>query len=572
MASVRILLSDTAADLTGLPSVTANAPIDLTNLAAAGYVVDANHPPIARSPWGPNAVYGNNDAARIASAQQNYLATTGTPLVSGFIKIEVQLPDQTWQDVTLEILNRGIAGRNISTGVLNTPGNGCANPNPNAIVRLQRVRDNPSTNAPCGTGSLRDFDYWPNVLYDAREGAFRDQAAQQTERRHFLGGLMHYIEIDVQQLSAWMAARGANIMQQTGYVLYVSDRRGNWHNPANANRETGEYGFEDVVNPPIQAGFPGNGAYAAPPSLNSGSVPEAGEDFNGDGQLQTYGAIPSFLPTQLSLVPPQATAALSPPHYTSTPFDLNARPWTLLNWNYYCNGAGCVVQPLDLTRPIAGRVNPPLFFRRAVKLVNGQRGNILAPGLTVVAENPVYVQGNYNADAGGFGPTGDGHRACAIIADAVTFLSNQWSDINSFVSAHDTPGGHPGAGPASPGRIATGNAWYRTAVVSGKGLSFPRPTAYAVYQDFGTDGGAHNFLRYLEDWNATLNYRGSIVSFFTSRQGVGTYKCCQNVYSPPTRGYNFDTEFLTPSLLPPRTPMFRDVNILTFRQILRATQ
>jgi hypothetical protein len=53
---------------------------------------------------------------------------------------------------------------------------------------------------------------------------------------------------------------------------------------------------------------------------------------------------------------------------------------------------------------------------------------------------------------------------------------------------------------------------------------------------------------------------------------VGTYKCCQNVYSPPTRGYNFDTEFLTPSLLPPRTPMFRDVNILTFRQILRATQ
>ena len=89
----------------------------------------------------------------------------------------------------------------------------------------------------------------------------------------------------------------------------------------------------------------------------------------------------------------------------------------------------------------------------------------------------------------------------------------------------------------------------------------------------GTDGGAHNFLRYIEDWGGqTLNYRGSIVSFFISRQGVGTYKCCTNVYSPPSRGYNFDTEFLTPNLLPPRTPMFRDVNTLTFRQILRPTQ
>ena len=39
-----------------------------------------------------------------------------------------------------------------------------------------------------------------------------------------------------------------------------------------------------------------------------------------------------------------------------------------------------------------------------------------------------------------------------------------------------------------------------------------------------------------------------------------------------TRGYSFDVEFLTPSLLPPRTPMFRDINTLTFRQILRPTQ
>jgi hypothetical protein len=66
-----------------------------------------------------------------------------------------------------------------------------------------------------------------------------------------------------------------------------------------------------------------------------------------------------------------------------------------------------------------------------------------------------------------------------------------------------------------------------------------------------------------------LNYRGSIASLFYSRQATGTYKCCDTVYNPPTRGYNFDTEFLTPSLLPPRTPMFRDVNITGFQQIIR---
>lgn len=551
MASVRILLSDTAADLADLPSVTSDPPVDLTNLGAAGYVVDADHPPLARAP-----------AGSYAPGQQNYLTPAEAPLVTGFLKIEMQRADRTWQDVTRQFLNQGIAGKNLSTGVLNTPGASCGEPNPTAIIRLQRLRDNPDLRAPgagtppappeaagtapCGNGSQRPADYWPNVLYDPREGAFRDSAAQLAERRHFLGGVMHYVELDIANLSQWMAAQGTGIMQETGYVVYFSDRRGNWRDPAAGSRETGEYGFEDLINAADPAGYPGNGNYPVPAALASGATPDAGEDLNGDGQLQTYGALP--------------VAALA------APLDAAARPWTLLNWNY-AGGAA-----YDPDRPMTARVNPPTLFRRALKLVNGQRGNILAPGLTVAAENPVYVQGNYNADAGGFGPTGDGHRACAVIGDAVTLLSNEWNDINAFLSPHDPSGGHPGAGPASPGRRAAGSAWYRMAVVAGKGLSFPRPTGYATYQDFGTDGGAHNFLRYIEDWRGALNYRGSIVSFFTSRQAVGTYKCCQNVYSPPTRGYNFDVEFLTPSLLPPRTPMFRDVNILTFRQILRATQ
>jgi hypothetical protein len=67
-------------------------------------------------------------------------------------------------------------------------------------------------------------------------------------------------------------------------------------------------------------------------------------------------------------------------------------------------------------------------------------------------------------------------------------------------------------------------------------------------------------------------YRGSIIGLFHNRQATGTFKCYTNVYSPPTRGYNFDVEFLTPALLPPRTPMFRDVNITGFSRLLMPNQ
>ena len=87
--------------------------------------------------------------------------------------------------------------------------------------------------------------------------------------------------------------------------------------------------------------------------------------------------------------------------------------------------------------------------------------------------------------------------------------------------------------------------WYRVAVIAGKGMAFPWPAA-GTATDFGTDGGAHNFLRYLEDGGQTVNYRGSIATFFYNRQAVGTYKCCTTVYGAPTRNYAFDTDFLKP--------------------------
>lgn len=404
------------------------------------------------------------------------------------------------------MLNLGVAGRNLALAA-------CPDPAPDAVLRIQRVRDDPvgglALPAPpgfsCGTGSVTATDYWPNVLYDAREGNLRDSVLR-TDLMLQLGGVMHYVDLNVLNLSRWfqgaIGMSGAGARNVNGFTVYFSDRRNNRNA---ANEETGEYGLEDFVNPENASGNP-NGAL------------DAGEDVNGTGVLDTYGQNP--------IVPPGA----------ALPLDATARPWT------------------PVTADVA-QVNRAVLVRRALKLTNGALGNIIMPGLTVASENPVYVQGDYNANAAGFGTP---NAATSVIADAVTFLSNAWND-NNLATAPNDPDGRPAA-----------TTWYRVAILSGKGPSFPLPTIGGPPQDFGTDGGVHNFLRYLESWNGdTLNFLGAIASFYFNRQAVSTYKCCNNVYEPPTRAYTFDLNFLQPDLLPPLTPMFRDINATGFIQVIR---
>jgi hypothetical protein len=471
IASLRILLSDTAEDIASLPTITASAPVPLSGNA-------------------PDGTPGTYFAAA-GDSSSDYRSDYDTPLIGGFIKMEMQDQYGNWQDVTNEILSYGIAGKDMT---------GHCSDQPNAIIRVQRFRDMSSSY--CSNTDGRK--YWPNVLYDTREAIFRDNISTY-KSEVFLGGVMHYVELDINNLARWfrgdLAGSGNSAINETGYVVYFSDRRTNLN-------ETAEYGFEDFVN---SVSDPSGGA----PDGYLG----AGEDVNGNGTLDVYGQNPILPPGALS------------------PLDENARPWT------------------DVDTDIA-RKNKPLFFRRALKLVNGASIDLdedsdgVPYGLAITSENPIYVQGHYNAPG-----TFDGdHVACSIIADAVTFLSRNWSDKNSFDNPH-----RPSSRPAL-------TTYYRTALISGKSLPFPHPDGQA--EDFGTDGGVHNFIRFLENWGGqTLYYRGSIVSLFTNRQAVGIYKCCNNVYSPPSRGYRFDVEFLDPDLLPPRTPMFRDVNITGFTQL-----
>ena len=411
----------------------------------------------------------------------------------------------------------------------NSIGRVCADPTPNAIVRLQHLQENSETpGAPCSyAGMPRATYYVPNVLFDTREAIYRDAVPATGQPR--LGGVMHYVALDVANLSRWFqraGVYGAGSGNQAltdgddgGYSVYFSDRR---NNRDDTNEESGEYGFEDVVNPASATGAPNN-------ALN------AGEDMNANKLLDSYGQFPSF-----------NGAYNTEPTGATGPLDvLQARPWN------------------DIAAPYA-QVNRAVIFRRALKLINGGLGNIVAPGLTIAAENPVYIQGDWNAatQANGSDPFIETNVATSVAADAVTLLSRNWNDNTSFSSPY-----------LASGRQRNNTA-YRLAIIAGKGPIFPQPANTGG--TFGTDGGVHSFLRFLEGGAASMvSYRGSMATLYFHRQAVSPFKCCGVagigglVYDVPQRRYEFDLDFLDPALLPPLTPMFRDLNALGFTQETR---
>jgi Tfp pilus assembly protein PilX len=626
-ASMKILLSDNPQDITGgangLPCTSSTAPYNLYNLTtmntadpqtaaikAALIAKGETFVPLPTS--GANA--GNPGTY---SSANGYWTTAGNPTITGYIKIEIQTPPYNacnWTDVTAEVLGYGYVGKNANptTGVApptlpalpaaevgsltaGQPGADiCADGHAQAIIRLERIRDNPSTQPanPCAvTGTTINTtlstDFWPNTFFDPREGFLRDSAPAGSvgtipySTMPTLGGIMQYVEIDVKNaaryLSGLSGGTGHNSYDSSNspndYVIYISDRRGNYYSAGTAftgawpplspsTHETGEYGFVDFVNPADTNGCPNK-------------VIDTGENLAGTGDYYTYGQDPTHTLQPYNAASPWLGG------YGTTNGIYNPVPNVANAWApppYAANGGAnnCGITTPSIQWPgvlvvhaADARENPNFFFRRAVKLVNGKDlidnlntcpGNVTC-GLTIAAENPVYIQGDYNCPTCA-GNTFDARSVGAsVIGDAVNVLSNNFNDVNTFINPY-----------SQTLRPAT-TSYYRTAVVGGESVPFPQPSAWASAQDFGTDGGIHNFLRYIENWGGqTVNYTGSLVALYTSRQAVGTFKCCTTVYSAPSRNYAFDTNFLNPSLLPPRTPLFRDVNTTGFTQLLSPTQ
>jgi hypothetical protein len=211
----------------------------------------------------------------------------------------------------------------------------------------------------------------------------------------------------------------------------------------------------------------------------------------------------------------------------------------------------------NLTPRISPLYTPPVFnnilyisdssgsatVKRAVRLKNG--AIIPSGGLTFATDNGLYIQGDYNTGrtgtteppsnyTSGADPTkptvsGYNRQPCAVLADAVMILSNNWSDGNSSS--------------ALSGRSATPTT-VNTAIVSGI-----VPTSGTAASPGNYSGGAENFPRFLESWSGdTFTYYGSMVELYASRQFNTPWKTTGSppeVYNAPTRRWYFDNNFFS---------------------------
>jgi Tfp pilus assembly protein PilX len=461
------------------------------------------------------------------------------------------------------------------TGCVNSSGWKCVKAKPPEVTVDQKTISPWYGDSKAGVQSVSMNNWYPINFYDPREGESRD--TQQNNNSCTPNGVMNAVELDVGNLKNWLSgATGVSgpqvdYISQNGYVLYFSDRRGMLPNPNGtqvdaANTKTGDSGLEDDVNSASAAGNPDGHLDPLPPAK-----PNSPEDVNLNGLLDNFGAGNIGLGFGYGINNGTGNA------YNIT-FSVNRQ---------IINAAPAPDPYLTGKRMPActiGQKNWVSGARHVLKLVDGALGNLpLRPdnskgGFTVGSENPVYIYGDYNTNAGDpiwntpAGADQPGMAAAGIVADAVTVLSDSWLDLNSLYNVWPT---NPYTGVDSvgfnvpaPARTAS-TTYYRVAIAGGKNMNFPFP-GWENNNDygFGTDGGVHNFIRFVEDWsNATLNYEGSLVSLYYATYATGLFKCCNySVYVPPARNYIFDPDFTVPSQLPPATPMFRDIDNLSYRQ------
>jgi len=454
------------------------------------------------------------------------------PTVDGWVRVDYLGTDGNYHPITREWLSYGFARDPLPP----MPANNHVNTvHPKAILIFQQQADRNGNGvisnglvsgvAPSGVyestavvGVNSQYNWFPINFYDPREGEARDTTSGKAAGSCTPNGVMNAVELDVANLNQWLKGNyggtGAQVdwSKQNGYLLYFSDRRNMALDTNTAPQvKTGESGIEDVVNPPVASGVPDG-------------ILDPSEDVDGNGQKDFWG--------ELNI---------------GDGFGINTRT----------NPAN----PFGATRiavcSTTGRKNVVTGARHILRLVDGSRGTLPTQptgtgGFTVGSENPVYVLGDYNAKASE-NSWADPHADAAIISDAVTVLSNKWNDQNDFNNTLNM---------TNRNSIDTR---YRMAIAAGKGIYFQLPAWGST--DDGSDGGVHNFIRYIEDWSGTnLWYQGSIVNLYYSQYATGTFKCCTVVYSPPSRQYSFDVDFLNPAKLPPATPMFRDIDNTSYNQ------
>jgi len=453
----------------------------------------------------------------------------------------------------------------------------------------------------------------PINVYNVREGHIDEDA---TATDLYQRGITAVIDINMRNLARWVdgiydatlfngiaaasSPKTGNIGGNDGYVVYISDRRGDRvkseRNAAGLTIQTtnGMDDNEDVY-----------GANQA-----DGAVPDVGEDVIDDGfdpgattpakkqgtlqvdkcELPSPGAIPGPTP-----------AGTPPSGVDATNF---SQALMVAEWN------PAPPASMSATCDAAYLATNKYWFRRAVRVFNGQNLQVTGAagalsttkGITISTENMVYVWGNFNTDGINTGPavgtsslnvstaashymptSTDRQVPSSIVADAVFPISKTWYDALS--SMYPEGGGKrvadAGSSADTDDIADTDETSVRAGIIAGATLSSMTSNAAApAYYLDNLNGGVHNFPRFLETWSGInaagtagytkrWNYVGSFIILYNSLQAVGPWSVKNSiVYYPPSRNWAFDITFTDPMRLPPGTPQFQHIEPTGFRQIL----
>jgi len=410
----------------------------------------------------------------------------------------------------------------------------------------------------------------PINVYNVREG--RINSVSFAANTMYERGMTSVIEINMRNLARWVDgvydgnllngtnAVSANISCPDGYILYVSDRRG-----------------DKVKSEVDTAGI----------TLNTTNGTVDNEDIYGPIGGTTY------------------TPVLDPGEDV---IDYKTKKGTLqhditelsdpLPANVVGSTSASTLAERTARANIAAQWNNSTLFRRAVRLYNGEDLQLTGAtnklsstkGITVASENMVYIWGNYNTTGIDSAPpsgqsclneapapclyTGDQVPA-SIVCDAFFPLSKSWFDAVSAMYP-DSTAGRPAD--RNLGGVVTLETSLRAGIIAGNNLSAMSATAAGPDAgNFSTvptanesrlNGGMHNFPRFLENWGGRYNLVGSLIPLYHSTQAMGQYNASSTIYDPPERDWAFDSTFRHPDRLPPGTPQFQYIEPTAFRQVL----
>lgn len=418
----------------------------------------------------------------------------------------------------------------------------------------------------------------PINVYNVREGWVRSQMTETNV--YYERGITSVVELNMKNLARWLDgvyddnllagtdAVSKNVKGDEGYVVYVSDRRG--------DRVKAEYLKDGSSYASTNGTVDNEDIYGANGALDGG---EDAIDFGWDA-TQSAKSKSGTLQKDTSELPD------------------TGRCWAASGTSSACDATAAITANQRLNAGIAalGYRNPQNFFRRAVRLFNGETLSLTAAdgklsptkGISVASENMVYISGNFNttgvtativAAANNGGYTG-AQIPASIVGDAFFPLSKTWFDAlpAMFPEGSSTPRTQNGtAYRMADENLASdaGGTSVRAGIIAGTTVSSLTATPGRNADGLRRNGGIINYPRFLELWNLngttrSWNYTGSFIPLYRSTQALSQWENDTSViYMPPRRNWSFDTTFLAPQQLPPGTPFFQYVQATGFRQSIR---